>query len=167
VLARLSEREAGALRIYAAHDLPTRPGHYRRGPRAGRWTWLGADLSPEAARTNLARVGWDPARTRAASIDEAVRTGATHVGDDWRALVSHPAIDIVVECTGNPVAAVDHILEAFVHGKHVVVVGLDGDARQAADYWARYIKTLGVQRLYPATYERAWASATEKTAAEK
>jgi len=42
-----------------------------------------------------------------------------------------------------------------------------GDARQAADYWARYIKTLGVQRLYPATYERAWASATEKTAAEK
>ena len=48
VLARLAELEAGALRGYAAHDLPTRPGPYRRGPRAGRWTWLGADLSPEA-----------------------------------------------------------------------------------------------------------------------
>ena len=48
VLARLAELEAGALRVYAAHDLPTRPGHYRRGPRAGRWTWLGTDLPPEA-----------------------------------------------------------------------------------------------------------------------
>lgn len=48
VLARLSVLEAGALAVYAAHDLPTGAGHYRRGPRAQRWTWLGADLSPEA-----------------------------------------------------------------------------------------------------------------------
>jgi predicted homoserine dehydrogenase-like protein len=111
-----------------------------------------ADLSPDAARTNLARVGWDPARTRAASIDEAVRTGATHVGDDWRALVSHPAIDIVVECTGNPVAAVDHILEAFVHGKHVVNVTVEADAfcgpllaRRAADAGRVYSLAFGDQ----------------------
>lgn len=111
-----------------------------------------ADLSPDAARTNLARVGWDPARTRAASIDEAVRTGGTHVGDDWRALVSHPAIDIVVECTGNPVAAVDHILEAFVHGKHVVNVTVEADAfcgpllaRRAADAGRVYSLAFGDQ----------------------
>src|SRR5205085_9694614 len=57
-----------------------------------------ADLSPDAARANLARIGWSDERTRATSIAAAVETGATHVGDDWRALVAHPAIDIVVEC---------------------------------------------------------------------
>ena len=44
-----------------------------------------ADLSPDAARANLARVGWEPERTQAASLDEAVKSGATHIGDDWRA----------------------------------------------------------------------------------
>jgi predicted homoserine dehydrogenase-like protein len=87
-----------------------------------------ADLSPEGARRNLARVGWTPARTQAASIDEALKTGTTHIGEDWRALVRHPAIDIVVECTGHPIAAVDHCLEAFANGKHVVNVTVEADA---------------------------------------
>ena len=33
-----------------------------------------ADLSPDAARANLARVGWKAERTQAASLDEAVKT---------------------------------------------------------------------------------------------
>jgi predicted homoserine dehydrogenase-like protein len=87
-----------------------------------------ADLSPEAARANLARVGWAPEQAQATSIDAALKDGRTHVGEDWRALVSHPAIDIVVECTGHPIAAVDHCLEAFAHGKHVVNVTVEADA---------------------------------------
>ncbi len=87
-----------------------------------------ADLSPDAARANLARVGWEDGRTRAASLDEALREGNTHVGEDWQALVRHPAIDVIVECTGHPVAAVDHCLEAFAHGKHVVNVTVEADA---------------------------------------
>ncbi len=51
-----------------------------------------ADLSPDGARRNLARVGWSDAQTRAASLDAAVASGATHIGEDWKALVSHPAI---------------------------------------------------------------------------
>jgi predicted homoserine dehydrogenase-like protein len=35
---------------------------------------------------------------------------------------------VIVECTGNPVAAVDHILEAFAQGKHVVNVTVEADA---------------------------------------
>src|SRR4051794_25547194 len=62
-----------------------------------------ADLSVTDARANLERVGWDPARSAAASIDEAVKLGTTHVGQDWEALIAHPAIDIVAECTGNPI----------------------------------------------------------------
>jgi predicted homoserine dehydrogenase-like protein len=87
-----------------------------------------ADLSPAAAQANLARVGWPAGQSRAGSLDEALKTGTTHVGDDWRSLVRHPAIDVIVECTGNPIAAVDHCLEAFAHGKHVVNVTVEADA---------------------------------------
>jgi predicted homoserine dehydrogenase-like protein len=87
-----------------------------------------ADLSPAGARANLARVGWDLQRTQAASLDAAIKDGSTHIGEDWRALVSHPAIDVIVECTGHPIAAVDHCLEAFAHGKHVVNVTVEADA---------------------------------------
>ena len=87
-----------------------------------------ADLSPAAVATNLARVGWEPARSQAASIDDALARGTTHVGEDWRALVAHPAIDVVVECTGNPIAAVEHCLAAFAHGKPVVNVTVEADA---------------------------------------
>ncbi|HUR89272.1 MAG TPA: Gfo/Idh/MocA family oxidoreductase [Ramlibacter sp.] len=87
-----------------------------------------ADLSPASARTNLARVGWKDERTRASSIDDAIKHGTTHVGEDWQALVRHPAIDVIVECTGHPIAAVDHCLEAFTNGKHVVNVTVEADA---------------------------------------
>jgi len=87
-----------------------------------------ADLDPDAARRNLARVGWADERTRAAGLDTALRDGSTHVGDDWRALVAHPAVDVVVESTGAPLAAVDHILAAFAARKHVVNVTVEADA---------------------------------------
>jgi predicted homoserine dehydrogenase-like protein len=87
-----------------------------------------ADLSPQGARANLARVGWPVERSAAPSIDAALAAGTTHVGDDWQALVRHPALDVVVECTGHPIAAVDHCLEAFAHGKHVVNVTVEADA---------------------------------------
>jgi predicted homoserine dehydrogenase-like protein len=87
-----------------------------------------ADLSPEAACRNLARVGWEAPRVQAASLDDALKNGSTFVGEDWRSLVSHPAIDVIVECTGSPVAAVDHCLAAFANGKHVVNVTVEADA---------------------------------------
>ena len=87
-----------------------------------------ADLAPDGARANLARVGWQAERSQAASIDDATRHGSTHVGEDWQALVRHPAIDVVVECTGHPIAAVDHCLAAFEYGKHVVNVTVEADA---------------------------------------
>ena len=111
-----------------------------------------ADLSPEAACRNLARVGWDPQRVQAASLDAAVKGGTTHVGDDWQALVSHPAIDVIVECTGHPIAAVDHCLGAFAHGKHVVNVTVEADAfcgpllaRKAAQAGVVYSMAFGDQ----------------------
>ena len=87
-----------------------------------------ADLSPDNARKNLQRVGWDPARLQAKSLDDAVRTNTCFMTDDWTALVKHPNIDIIVECTGNPIAAVEHCLQAFTHAKHVVNVTVEADA---------------------------------------
>ena len=111
-----------------------------------------ADLSPEGACRNLARVGWEPQRVQAATLDAAVKAGSTHVGDDWQALVSHPAIDVIVECTGHPIAAVDHCLGAFAHGKHVVNVTVEADAfcgpllaRKAADAGVVYSLAFGDQ----------------------
>ena len=87
-----------------------------------------ADLAPDAARANLARVGWNPAAALSGSIDDAIKTGATWITEDWQALTRHPAIDVIVECTGHPLAAVDHCLDAFAHGKHVVNVTVEADA---------------------------------------
>ena len=87
-----------------------------------------ADLSPSGAKKNLSRVGWRDEQSNVESLDEAIKTGQTHISDNWEALVSHPAIDVIVECTGHPIAAVDHCLLAFKNGKHVVNVTVEADA---------------------------------------
>ena len=87
-----------------------------------------ADLSPVAARANLARVGWNPARAQAHSVEEALKTRNTWITEDWQSITRDPDIDVVVECTGNPTAAVAHCLDAFAHGKHVVNVTVEADA---------------------------------------
>lgn len=87
-----------------------------------------ADLYPESAHRNLERVGWETGRAGADNLDTAISQGTTWVTDDWQAVVSDERIDIVVECTGHPIAAVDHCLQAFAHGKHVVNVTVEADA---------------------------------------
>ncbi|MGH8799342.1 MAG: NAD(P)H-dependent oxidoreductase [Casimicrobiaceae bacterium] len=111
-----------------------------------------ADLAPANARASLARVGWPAERSAAASIDSALAQGTTHVGDDWQALLRHPKIDIVVECTGNPIAAIEHCLEAFRQRKHVVNVTVEADAlcgpllaRKAAEAGVVYSLAFGDQ----------------------
>jgi predicted homoserine dehydrogenase-like protein len=111
-----------------------------------------ADLSPANARANLERVGWKPERYGAPSLEAALSQQTTHVGEDWAALVAHPAIDIVIEATGNPVAAVTHILGAFRNGKHVVNVTVEADAfcgallaRRAAEAGVVYSLAYGDQ----------------------
>src|SRR5437899_1971749 len=87
-----------------------------------------ADLAPSGVRTNLERAGWKSERYGAGSLDAALAQGTTHISDDWEALVRHPQVEIIVECTGNPIAAVEHCLAAFGHGKHVVNVTVEADA---------------------------------------
>ena len=111
-----------------------------------------ADLSIDNARANLARVGWPAHQASANSLDDAFKQGLTFLTQDWQALVSHPLVDVVVECTGNPIAAVEHCLAAFAHGKHVVNVTVEADAfcgpllaRKAADANVVYSLAFGDQ----------------------
>jgi len=111
-----------------------------------------ADLSPDYAKQNLHRVGWTPETYAAKSLDAALKEKRTHLSDDWQALVAHPAIDIVIEATGNPPAAVEHALAAFRNGKHVVMVTVEADAfcgpllaRKAAEAGVVYSLAYGDQ----------------------
>ena len=74
-----------------------------------------ADLSPDGARTQPRARRLEATRRRAprASTPRVEDGGTTHIGEDWKALVSHPAIDVIVECTGHPIAAVEHCLAAY------------------------------------------------------
>lgn len=129
--AKLQEREAqgkplrvgviGAGKFGAMYiaQVPKTPGVHLAGI---------ADLSPANARVNLERVGWKPEQYAAASLDAALKERRTHISDDWKALIAHPAVEIIVEATGNPVAAVEHALAAFRNGKHVVMVTVEADA---------------------------------------
>jgi predicted homoserine dehydrogenase-like protein len=111
-----------------------------------------ADLSPANARANLERVGWKPQACGAASLDAALKERRTHLGEDWQALVSHHAVEIVIEATGNPMAAVEHALAAIRHGKHIIMVTVEADAfcgpmlaRRAAEAGVVYSLAYGDQ----------------------
>jgi predicted homoserine dehydrogenase-like protein len=87
-----------------------------------------ADIAPARAREQLARIGWEPARYGAASLGAAIDSGATHLGDDVEAVIGHPAVEVIVESTGNPIAAAGHALRAIEARKHVVMVTVEADA---------------------------------------
>ena len=79
---------AGKFGAMYLSQIPTTPGIHLLGI---------ADMSPPRARENLARLGWSPEVTSAGSFAEARRNGNTFLTDDWKALVAHPEIDVVVE----------------------------------------------------------------------
>jgi len=87
-----------------------------------------ADLRPDRARESLARVGWPAGRFAAASVDDAVRSGATWVTDDVEGAISAGPVDVVIDATGSPAAGIRHVLACCAHGKHVVMVNVEADA---------------------------------------
>jgi len=153
LFAKLQQRTDNPLRIgligagkFAAMyiaQVPKTPGVHLAGI---------ADIAPDYATQNLARVGWKPEQYGAQSFEQALKTGQTFLTDDWQKLVAHSAIDIVIEATGNPPAAVEHALAAFRNRKHVVMVTVEADAfcgpllaRKAAEAGVVYSLAYGDQ----------------------
>jgi predicted homoserine dehydrogenase-like protein len=86
-----------------------------------------ADLDVGRARASLARVGWPAEQYAAATLGDAVRTGATCVLGDAHALAACPEIECVIEATGHPIAGVRHALACIEAGKHVIMVNVEAD----------------------------------------
>ncbi|KAA5835219.1 flagellar biosynthesis protein FlgA [Saccharopolyspora hirsuta] len=86
-----------------------------------------ADLSPDRARTALARTGWPSERYAAASFGEALRTGGTHVTDSADDLIDVPGLEVVLEITGDPIVGTHHAVRAIDAGRHVVMVNVEAD----------------------------------------
>lgn len=108
-----------------------------------------ADLDVGRARRQLAAAGWPAAQHAAASLDDAAKTGRSFVGDDAEALIRHPAIEVIVEATGDPRTGIRLCLQAIAHGKHVVMVNVEADAL-AGPLLARRAQEAGV------VYSLAW-----------
>ncbi len=85
-----------------------------------------ADLAPDRARSNLARIGWPDEQARAATLDDALATRTTLLTDD-AARVNDPRIAVVVEATGHPIAGLLHAERAIDAGQHVVMVNVEAD----------------------------------------
>ncbi len=87
-----------------------------------------ADLDVEQARSNLKLADWPADQYSASSLEAAHQSGATFICNDASALINSPLIDIIIECTGNPIVAVTHLTRAFAAGKHVVSATVEADA---------------------------------------
>ena len=105
----------------------------------------------------------------ARDADTAIRNGMSVLTDDASVLTQCDAIDIVVEVTGSVGYAARVVLDAFEHGKHVVLVNAeldsligpilkvkadragvvithtDGDEPGVATTLLRYLKSLGLR----------------------
>ncbi|GAB3409254.1 Gfo/Idh/MocA family oxidoreductase [Schumannella luteola] len=86
-----------------------------------------ADINVPKAKGALERTGWPAERYSAATLDEAVRTGGTAVIDSSDALITHPAVEVILEITGNPLVGTYHAVTAIDNGKHVVMVNVEAD----------------------------------------
>ncbi|MEO1718862.1 MAG: Gfo/Idh/MocA family oxidoreductase [Pseudomonadota bacterium] len=108
-----------------------------------------ADLMPGRTKDRLAEIGWSAEQMAAASLDDAIATGASHVGDDQLALIAHPEIEVIIEATGDPANGIRIAKAAIDAGKHIVMVNVEADAL-AGPILAKRAREKGV------VYSLAW-----------
>lgn len=108
-----------------------------------------ADLNTARARSQLKLGCWPDEQYAATSIDDALKFGSTVVTDNADALITHPAIEVIIEATGDPGAGIRFALKAIENGKHIVMVNVEADA-VAGPILARKAKQAGV------VYSLAW-----------
>lgn len=108
-----------------------------------------ADLNIARAKSQLKMASWPEEQHGATSLDDAVRTGKTFLTDDAEAMIRHPAIDVVVEATGDPKTGIRLCRLAIENGKHIVMVNVEADA-VAGPLLAKRAREAGV------VYSLAW-----------
>ncbi len=86
-----------------------------------------ADLDVKRARNACRATGWDEAAFAAASLSDALTSGATHLLEDSAALIAADGLDLVIEATGDPRVGIAHALMAIEAGRHIVMVNVEAD----------------------------------------
>ncbi|MGC2856490.1 NAD(P)H-dependent oxidoreductase [Novispirillum sp. DQ9] len=86
-----------------------------------------ADRDADRARLALAQAGWSAEAAAARGAAQALKDGSTWVSDDAAALIAAPGIEVVIEATGHPSAALAHALACLEAGRHLVMVTVEAD----------------------------------------
>ncbi len=102
-----------------------------------------ADLAPARALDALQRTGWPAGQGKAASLDEALTSGATFITDEAKVLIEAPAIDVVIDATGSPSAGIAHVLACCRSKKPIIMVNVEADAL-AGPLLARRAREAGI-----------------------
>jgi predicted homoserine dehydrogenase-like protein len=108
-----------------------------------------ADINTARAHAQFASIGWPAEQYAARTLDEALKTGGTLITGNGEVLVDHPAIEVVIEATGDPATGIHFALRAIANGKHIVMVNVEADAL-AGPLLARRARAAGV------VYSLAW-----------
>jgi predicted homoserine dehydrogenase-like protein len=88
-----------------------------------------SNRNPERAANALRYAGVDPVRTDdQSSLDDAIHAGRPAFTDDPFLLCRSEQVDVVCEVTGDVEYATPVVLEAFRHGKDVVLMNAEIDA---------------------------------------
>jgi predicted homoserine dehydrogenase-like protein len=85
-----------------------------------------ADLSGTRVRDALKRTGWDEAQI-ARDFSDALHSGKTAITEDAMELIHADGLDVILDVTGSPSAAIRHCLAAFKAKRHVVNVTVEAD----------------------------------------
>ncbi|MGI4765789.1 MAG: hypothetical protein ACRYGP_12145 [Janthinobacterium lividum] len=69
---------------------------------------------------------WPEAQYAAVSVEDALRGGGTFLTDDAAALIAFPAIELIIEATGDTRTGIRLALATIATGKHIVMVSVEG-----------------------------------------
>jgi predicted homoserine dehydrogenase-like protein len=108
-----------------------------------------ADLNISRARSQLTMASWPEEQFGVNSLEDALKSGKTFLTDNTEAMIAHPAIEVIVEATGDPKTGIRLATKAVENGKHIVMVNVEADAL-AGPLLARRAKEAGV------VYSLAW-----------
>jgi predicted homoserine dehydrogenase-like protein len=94
----------------------------------GKFTTMFLSQAARLDRLEVAAVVDVTADRAKAALAAAGYEGDVHVAEDVADVLGDPAIEVIVEATGNPLAGADHALAAIESGQHVVMVTVEADA---------------------------------------
>ncbi|MDE2445744.1 MAG: Gfo/Idh/MocA family oxidoreductase [Alphaproteobacteria bacterium] len=79
----------------------------------------------------------------AGSLSACISAGKTAITQDAQLICTDPQIDVVIDATGRPASGAEIALTAMEHGKHMVMMNVEGDVCIGA-YLKREAARLGV-----------------------